>query len=212
MSAETQPLPCPLCSAKMDLCAWSPADAPYWRPPMDSDCLLVGTALNSERDIAAWNRRAPAEGRWQSIVGEIEKAPWRHVVIGNAGTTEALLIYCDDKGEGWFGFNTERAVTIQEIVETGPVGQFFATHYAIVTDPGATPAPPPADAAMREALAHDVRMMVENIDVFFEPWGAWKTAWWEDFGEDGEFSAEGMLRAVRKRLAALAAADAGGAK
>lgn len=147
------PLPanCPLCNEPI---TWGDE---LWIHTDTDRCFLDGTTLHNDEEVRLWNRRAPEAQAWRAIDGEIEKAPWRHVVISNAGTTEALLVYCDDKGRGWLGFNNERPVTIAEIVETGPIGQFFATHYLIVTDPtappGATPAAPPAcEAALVEAL------------------------------------------------------------
>lgn len=49
------------------------------------------------------------------------------------------------------------------------------------------------EAALREALK-DVGKQADN---WFAPWGAWKTAWWEDFAPDDAAMSEGnFIKAV----------------
>jgi hypothetical protein len=45
----------------------------------------------------------------------------------------------------------------------------------------------PKIAAIRDAITN-----------WFAPWGSWKTAWWEDFGGDGEYTAERFIKGIGK--------------
>lgn len=50
-----------------------------------------------------------------------------------------------------------------------------------------------------ERLA-DIRKIVGE---WFEPWGAWKTEWWEDLSDDQPWSSDTMLEIIHNKLAAL---------
>jgi hypothetical protein len=51
----------------------------------------------------------------------------------------------------------------------------------------------------REAIAR----IIDFITKFYEPWGSWKTAWWEFEVSDAAFSADNALKHVQGLLAAL---------
>lgn len=61
---------------------------------------------------------------------------------------------------------------------------------------------PPVDETDRRTAA------LIFIDKFFEPWGAWKTAWWEgEVSDDAAFSADNALKHVANILRRAALAD-----
>ena len=46
-----------------------------------------------------------------------------------------------------------------------------------------------------------VEALEKLIDNYFEPWGSWKTAWWEfEVGDDKLFSGDNLLQEIRRRL------------
>jgi len=54
----------------------------------------------------------------------------------------------------------------------------------------------PKEAALREALED----ADEIVCLYFAPWGAWKSARWEDICADGPFTAEHALKQIQKTL------------
>lgn len=53
------------------------------------------------------------------------------------------------------------------------------------------------------ALQAQLAEITKLASDYFEPWGSWKTAWWEgEVGEDKEFSGDNLLREIIRRGAA----------
>ena len=54
--------------------------------------------------------------------------------------------------------------------------------------------------AEAEKALREIRQDVEN---WFTPWGAWKTAWWEDFAsDDHEYTSENFIKTIGRRAQA----------
>lgn len=199
------PLPanCPLCNEPI---TWGDE---LWIHTDTDRCFLDGTTLHNDEEVRLWNRRAPEAQAWRPI----ESAPDETTVLvsGLAYNTgpDRFVAVAARCGGGWFEEGAEEGETL-----------YPPTHWQpLPAPPGApVPAPAAADAAV-EALEAALAAMSAH-----EAWEAdiilhadWETVDGAPHLTQEQMDALNPVQdarnaALAKVSAALAAADAGGAK
>ncbi len=146
--------------------------------PADCPTEIVGDLLNALDEAGAALRPIETMGLWDTGV-----------------VTDGERAAVAQKAESDFGGHYF-AIEPEDALEWEP------THWAPFPDRAALSAAP---ATLRQ---DGLREALDFIDKFFEPWGAWKTAWWEgEVSDNAAFSDDNALKHVANILRRAALSD-----